>query len=251
MLNFTIDKPSGAPELIPLFVGYEKCAPSHRFGPYVRDSYLIHYCLSGCGKLTDKYGTHKISEGELFIIRPGEVTVYEADGADPWKYVWIGFAGERASALDSLPSVLSAPVDAFLRIRARLEEGISAPDIYISALYEIFYSILTVREEDICSSVKRYISYNYMNDISVSHISRRFGFERSYLYRIFKERFGMGIKEYMTDVRMKHAREFLTLGYSVAKTAAMTGYADAQTFSRAYKNHLGKSPSEALGKAEI
>ncbi len=244
MLNFLIDPPMGSPELIPLYAGHEDCLASHRFGPYIRDSYLIHYCLSGCGVLKDKYGEHSIKSGEIFIIRPGESTIYEADEDFPWSYIWIAFSGARAEELSKFPSVAEMPKEPFFKILSYLNEGISSSDIYISALYEIFHHLPCKKEKGGIAELKRYIDCNYMNRISVSDLARRFGFERSYLFRMFKARVGMGIKEYITEVKMRHAELFIKSGYSVNECSSMTGYSDSSVFSRAYKQHFGKAPSE-------
>ncbi len=249
MINFIIDKPSGNPELVPIYAGFENCKPNHRFGPYIRDSFLIHFCISGCGILKDKYGEHKISSGEMFVIRPGESTVYEADAESPWSYVWIGFGGERAETLLNAPSVMKTAKDPFLKITASVKNGISSSDIYISALYEIFHHIFSGEEANGgIAAVKRYINYNYMNSLTVSDIAKHFGLDRSYLYRIFKAKYGIGLKGYLTEVRMSHAREFLFADYTVGECAAMCGYSDPFSFSRAYKNHFGTAPAANIKK---
>ena len=75
-------------------------------------------------------------------------------------------------------------------------------------------------------------------------ITKMFGFERSYLYRIFKNKFGVGVKEYMLEVRTERAKQFLADGYTVASTAFMVGYRDEFNFSRAFKERVGISPTE-------
>ena len=87
MENYIIDT-KGA-NITPLFAGHEACKPQHSFGPYVRDCYLVHFCLSGRGVLKNSAGTHEVGEGELFVIRPCEVTTYTADKTHPWEYIWI------------------------------------------------------------------------------------------------------------------------------------------------------------------
>ncbi|MBQ7348656.1 MAG: AraC family ligand binding domain-containing protein, partial [Clostridia bacterium] len=81
-------------DLVPIFYGGEKCKKGHSFGPHTRNYYIIHFCLNGCGTLKDKFGVHKISAGELFIIRPDEITTYTADMFTPWEYTWIAFNGK-------------------------------------------------------------------------------------------------------------------------------------------------------------
>jgi two-component system response regulator YesN len=89
-----------------------------------------------------------------------------------------------------------------------------------------------------------------MTDISAESVARSFGYERTYLYRIFKKRYGTGIKEYIIKIRMDNARAFLLDGRSVAATAALIGYKDEFNFSRAYKKYFGIPPSHAKRYAE-
>ena len=234
-------------DIIPVFAGYEKCAPSHSFGPAVRDCFLIHFCLSGRGWLTDKSGVHTVGAGEAFIIRPGEVTYYEADEGDPWEYAWIGFVGERGESFASAPSVVRLPSRLGERVKALSLDEVGSPEPYIAVLYDVIYSISDEESDagarDRLQNIRRYIKYNYMKSLSVSELARAFGFERSYLFRIFKERYGIGPKEYIIDVRMKNAAYLLSEGYSVSQASEMVGYSDPFNFSKAFKAHYGISPS--------
>ena len=99
-------------------------------------------------------------------------------------------------------------------------------------------------ENDVSLLIKKYIDYNYMYEISVSSLAKTYSFDRSYLFKIFKARYGMGIKEYITNVRMKNAKRFLCDGVSVSKCATMVGYDDEFNFSRAFKKHTGIAPSK-------
>jgi AraC-like DNA-binding protein len=83
-----------------------------------------------------------------------------------------------------------------------------------------------------------------MNTLSVEQLSELFAFERSYLFRIFKARFGIGVKEYLTSVRMERAIGFLSDGHSVSECAALVGYGDEFNFSKAFKKKFGASPNQ-------
>lgn len=240
-----IDRDSGS--VSPVLAGHEKCCPSHRFGPAVRDYYLIHFCISGKGRLRDRYGEHEITAGEFFIIRPGEVTVYTADDRTPWEYVWLGFVGERAEVFSSGRSVYRTPSGLDVRLYDKVMSGVSTPEIYTAFIYELIFRIFRSEEEDGSQDklrrIHRYIRYNYMQHLSVGELARTFGFDRSYLFRIFKERYGVGIKEYITTVRMRNARSFLESGYTVSEVAAMVGYDDVFNFSKGFKRYFGAAPS--------
>ena len=88
------------------------------------------------------------------------------------------------------------------------------------------------------------IKFEYMKNVTAGGIAKSFGFDRTYLFRIFKERYGMSIKSYITDVRMSHARELLLSGHRVCDAAYMVGYRDEFNFSKAYKKYFGYPPKK-------
>ena len=98
--QYLIYKNEEQKDVIPLFAGEETCENGHSFGPYIREHYLLHFCLSGKGVLQDKSGEHAVKAGEFFIIRPGEVTLYTADEEEPWHYVWFAFRGNITARFD-------------------------------------------------------------------------------------------------------------------------------------------------------
>lgn len=246
MLNVIINRNDSEKNIYPIFSGYEKCAPSHRFGPHAREHYIIHFCLSGKGTLCDKYGTYEISAGELFIIRSGEITVYTADENEPWEYAWIAFTGEGASIFSTEKSVYSFPCEFGEKLKESVFQNNASPYIYTALIYELMHILFCKKREDgdVLAAIKRYIDYNYMSEISVISLARSYSFDRSYLFKIFKARYQIGIKEYIINVRMKNAKRFLLDGISVSKCATMVGYNDEFNFSRAFKKHVGIAPSK-------
>ena len=48
--------------------GWEKCDPSHSFGPAARNHYLFHYCISGTGIL---YGNNAKGESIPYAVKSG------------------------------------------------------------------------------------------------------------------------------------------------------------------------------------
>jgi AraC-like DNA-binding protein len=233
-------------ELRPVVAGEHKCEPGHSFGPYIRDYCLIHYCVSGKGKLYDKNGVHDVGKGQFFVICPGEVTTYTADKESPWHYVWIGFIGRTSERFSKISPVISYNGDTFERVAEQIRLGVSSPEIYLSHIYELMHNIFSAenRSTDVCRRVKEHIKYNYMHDLSVEKIAFDVGLNRRYLSRIFKEKYGMSIKEYIVSVRMKKACGFLESGYTVAESAFMSGYTDSFTFSKMFRISVGVAPSE-------
>ena len=86
-----------------------------------------------------------------------------------------------------------------------------------------------------------------MRKITVSSLAESFGFDRSYLYRIFKKRYGIGIKEYIIKVRLEKGKELLKEGFSVKESAHLVGYDDEFNFSKVFKKEYGVAPSRVRG----
>lgn len=233
-------------DFIPIFVGLQNCPSKHKFGPAIRDYYLIHFVFKGKGSITDPTGTYDVNNGELFIIRPGEVTTYIADEENPWSYVWIAFKGSLAKVFDEKNTVYICPTELTKRIFDYIQDDCFDAGVYTSILHELVYHLFYEKQKkDVnVSKIKQYVDYNYMNDLKVDEIAKIFGFERSYLFRIFKAKYGIGLKEYIVKVRTDWAKKFLADGYSVVDTSFMVGYRDEFNFSRGFKKFVGVSPME-------
>ena len=233
-------------DIIPIFSGHEVCEKNHKYGPHIRDYYLLHFCLNGKGVLIDKFGNHTIQQGELFIIRPRETTTYLADGNTPWEYSWVAFGGELADLFNTDRSVYPFPIEIGLSLREFSIDRETNPAIFLSLIYKLIYYLFNEKKENssIPEKIRQYIDFNYMENISVLTISNYFGYERSYLYRIFKNHLGVGIKEYIIKTRMEHAQILLKKGYSAGNTSLAVGYNDQTNFSKAYKKHFGESPKK-------
>ncbi len=232
-------------DLNPLTLGSQRCEPGHKFGPHIRDYYLIHYVVTGKGIFITEHGEYRVGKGEIFLIRPGEITTYIADMSDPWHYIWIGFDGALAKKLDTVsPPVTKVLGNVFGEmLEVRLLENTRA-EFLASKLFLLFSQLFEgePRRGDYVEEVAGYINANYMNRLLIDEIADMVKLDRRYLSRLFKARRGVTLKQYITDVKMKKAAALLPQ-YSVSQVAAMVGYDDVFNFSKMFKKHFGVSPS--------
>lgn len=242
--------------VIPLFIGGENCKKGHSFGPAVRPHYLLHYVLSGYGQYTVNGKTFNLSEGQAFIIKPGEVTLYKADDQKPWSYVWTAWNTEL-EVFKTLDYVIDNPeLKNIMRNYSDAESIVNLNEYHSAAL---IWSVAACLAEpkyifektgDYTNRAIGLIEQHYSGNITVQSIADTLSIDRSYFSNLFKKETGLSPKQYLINHRLSKALELLNKGkYSVSVISASVGFSDLFTFSRCFKKHYGVSPSEYKRKS--
>ncbi|MBR2793914.1 MAG: helix-turn-helix domain-containing protein [Solobacterium sp.] len=106
------------------------------------------------------------------------------------------------------------------------------------------YSSQITQGDDITiQQAAQYISENYNLPITLDFLARKSGLSPAYFSKRFHFITGMGMKEYLTYVRLKHAEaELLSTSHSIAQIAENTGFSDSNYFKDVFKNKFGLSP---------
>ncbi|MBE6633966.1 MAG: AraC family transcriptional regulator [Ruminococcaceae bacterium] len=233
-------------DLNPILIGRESCLPNHNYGPAVRNYTLLHYVESGKGYFYCGGECHAVSGGEVFCILPGEVIRYSADGQEPWSYRWIGFDGGLSEHFRALPPVFRVSESAARCFWFDDCQG-SAPEYRVVAklfrLYGELFGGGATEPSNYVQRVKDYVEAAYMLPLRVEEIAQRMHLNRRYLSRLFREKTGQTVQEYILSVRMAEARRYLLQGLSVAETAERCGYSDGFLFSKMFKRRMGISPA--------
>ncbi len=226
--------------------GHEKCKPAHSFTYAYTDHYIVHYVVKGCGKVYYDGKCHKVSKDEIFIIKPNGVYKYIADEKDPWEYIWIHLNGELTCKLDSLGVVERFESNLFEEMLTAFELESTRAEFLTGKAFEMLSVLFenTAKKGDYVKTVSDYIKANYMHKIYVEDIANNLNINRRYLSRIFKDKKGVTIQQYIINFKMKKACEFLKRGFKVNESSAMVGYDDTFTFSKIFKKYIGVSPTE-------
>lgn len=94
-------------------------------------------------------------------------------------------------------------------------------------------------------NIKNYLQSNLEYDISVSHITSVFHYNRQYLGRLFKKETGFSIKEYILIQRMERAKTLLeNSSDTVIEIANRVGFNNVTYFNRQFKARFGVTPSQ-------
>lgn len=103
-----------------------------------------------------------------------------------------------------------------------------------------------MQDNQFIESVEEYILDNLMDEqISVETVSQTFLMSRMQFYRKVKAITGKTPVELIRTIRLEKASELLeTKKYTLSEIAYEVGFSSLSSFSKAFKKHYGKPPSE-------
>lgn len=233
----------------PLEFGQQNCTPGHSYGPHIRKHYLIHYVSAGTGTFECPRGTYTVTAGNAFLIRPGEICKYTADCQNPWQYTWIGFVGQIASEFEQLPDVFETDGFIFEEMESVFRFSSCQAAFLSGSLFKLYCSLFDQKERpDYINQVIGYLTIHYAETIRIDQIANHIGINRKYLSRIFKQKTGNTMQQFLIQKRISEGKKLLLNGFNVAETALMIGYSDSFSFSKAFKKECGISPKEYQSK---
>ncbi len=93
--------------------------------------------------------------------------------------------------------------------------------------------------------VKEYIEKNYDSRLALEDMANFVYLSPCYLTRIFREETGCRIFDYVTNVRLKWAKEYLlNSSLKITEVAQKVGFEDASYFGKVFRKEIGVTPSE-------
>lgn len=94
------------------------------------------------------------------------------------------------------------------------------------------------------AAVLNYVGDHFCDKITPAGLSRRFGYDEAYFCRKFKAVTGLTPLRYITILRLEKAQELLSDENTVAQTAHLCGFGDANYFTRCFKAQYGITPTQ-------
>lgn len=238
--------------------GHEDCSKGYSIGNFVRNNYLIHYVHKGSGTYRVRGQEYNLKAHDVFLIYPDEITYYIASEDDPWEYSWVEFSGTAvASLLSATGFTADRPVmysvkKAEEHIYTLSQSESTNPYDIVGLLYRFLGALVvdkpkngSMADEYVKAAVSYIHTFYYIANINVEEISAYVGIDRSYLYRLFKEKMGMSPKKYIMEYKLKTAAKLLKeTNLSVGQVALSTGFDDQLYFSTAFRNYYGVAPTK-------
>lgn len=96
---------------------------------------------------------------------------------------------------------------------------------------------------DIWTDIQAYINENLSEKLSLQQLAEKCFYNPSYFSRMFKEKYGITLKEYIINARINRAAELLkTTGASIECIAADCGFTGKSAFYKAFEKQFGITP---------
>lgn len=133
------------------------------------------------------------------------------------------------------------PLDACMLVLAELIRGSYAPEVeYSRASGEKSGSA-----QFIVANTLRFVQQNYARPLSLRLLAANSYCNPTYLSHLFKKTMGIGLTDYIEEMRVGAARELLDISQaSVTAIAIRVGFSDPSYFSRIFRRLTGVSPSD-------
>ena len=233
--------------------------------PHYNNFYIINIVKSGNGSLETRGKFYNLTKNDAFITYPNELSILTADSKDPWELCFFAFNGKMAADLLQHTIFKDDVITVPLKDNSLSNDILDATDFMNNHSYSEFltfkylFKFLTHfdshttfpikqaenREQKYVAEIKKYIQTNYIESIKVTDIADKLSINRSHLYRIFKNEMGMGVEDYIVNIRINHAKVLLeSTEFPVTTVANRVGYKNYTTFFKRFKQTVGITPLE-------
>ncbi|MCD7034368.1 response regulator [Metabacillus sp. GX 13764] len=97
----------------------------------------------------------------------------------------------------------------------------------------------------IVDSVRNYVDQHYAHEITLASLSDLFHINNAYLSEVFKNHVGQNFSDYLVQLRLEKARNFLKdKELKIIDVANLSGFSSSAYFSTVFKKHFNQTPVE-------
>ncbi len=226
-------------------------------GAHMHDMWEIILNLEGSGIMTVGDEDFSFGEGDVVCVPPKVAHTKKADTFFVDTFVnlnGIGFEPDKIIRFHDTDGSVASIISIILSYYHREERNYrNIADKLASALEEIVIGktetapIRSRLTELIVATVIEHLSEP---DFSVTEAMTSLGYCSDHARRIFAKDIGQTPLEYLTELRINHAKKLFCehnrLHLTVTEVALASGYSDISYFSRIFKKHTGLSPRAYL-----
>lgn len=236
-----------------------------------REDYELMIVTEGTLYIADRENEYAVQKGE-YLLMPPTPFQHGTKSAD-CDFYWLHFGyhkemqdhGTSDTFLNCPPELLQIPVtgplaspERILILMKQLQDSdkrykeVSLNRYLCSAVLAELHAQNRHRiprdkqkKEQLYADISDYISWHIQENLRISEIATRFGYNEKYLTTIFKKHAGITLKQHILQKKADMAKYALSeTSQPISQIAYGLGFSDAHNFSNAFRNITGLSPSE-------
>jgi AraC-like DNA-binding protein len=220
---------------------------------------VLLLALEGSGRVGVETDVWQFHAGEGMLLFPHQVHYY-MDLPDEFCWLFVTFELERdaRSVLEELrdrPRTLTPGCLEKLETFLSTYETGASPEQALQASVDLGHVLGEFKQGEALtavgagagtvSKVREFVFGHLADDLSVDAIAKEMGCSGSYLRERFREEAGISLGHFVRSVRLVQATQLLREGsLGVGEIAQQCGFGSFTTFSRAFSQVYGMSPSE-------
>lgn len=118
--------------------------------------------------------------------------------------------------------------------------------LFLSQRFNMIMSAIgTSSRDSVLDDIMHYIRHNYTSNITLESIAPLFGYNHSYLGKIFRKKTGCSFNVYVDHIRIEKAKELLLQDDAkVYAIAERVGYKNVDYFHVKFRKYVNQSPAE-------
>jgi len=115
---------------------------------------------------------------------------------------------------------------------------------YISSWVRIIAKYELHQSDSLMRKICEYVINHIEEDVKVETIANELYVSRDYIGKVFKQKAGYHLSEYITKVKMEHAKYLISKRYKNYEISEKLGYKKSDYFSQLFKCYTGYTPTE-------
>ncbi len=133
-----------------------------------------------------------------------------------------------------------------LRADVDLPGGIEVKRRLLDRFYHELTEIRSIgTESNLTASIVSYVQQHYASDLYLEQIAQGLGLSVKYISKVFKEKTGRNLSDYINEVRISHVKDMLeNTNMSIANISESAGIYSQSTLIRLFRKYEGVTPSE-------
>jgi len=244
---------------------------THAFAPHAHETFAIGVVLAGALSFSYRKEREIISSGEVMVINPHEMHTGQAVGAQGCTYrmlypsatalqeIAVALAARSRSALFFPASriVDESLAQLVLRLHLALEDT-GTPCLERETRLLGMLTELVRFHAEIGATVDRsgprgaawipqavdYLETHFADDVSLQQMAAALNVSPFHLLRTFRAEVGAPPHAFLTQIRIRHAKQLLSRGLPIVQIAADTGFSDQSHLTRCFRQAVGITPGQ-------